>query len=347
MPAILTDNFNDNVIDTAKWDVSAIADFNAGVTVAETGGQIVITPLSATAGSNRNGLTSDATFNLTQGFAIWKLPQIAGPVANAVTRCGVYLDANNWIGFEVQNTTLTYRKRAASTDSNTTATYNSTNHKYLMLHHCGTIVNWYTSADGVTWAAARTGVAPGFAVTSLKLFLDAGTIGSVATPGTAIFDDVEIGTLDLIAPFEQLAAFGGFVDLIIDPGFPLNIDVAAMAGEVYTVPMARRRGGSRISSVGVCLRGRVIATGAINTFDIWIPSPNPSATTIRWNFYVEGVPVWSGVNRPGMATGINHVQKADVDFAVTIGQKWELHVEGLPAGGVEVPVDMLARIVAG
>lgn len=225
MPAILTDNFNDASIDLAKFDVNAIADFNAGVTVVETT-VITITPLAATGGSNRNGLISDATFDLTQGYGIWKISQVASN--GAVTRCGFYLDANNYCSFEVASTTLTFRKRDGGSNSDTTTTYNSTNHKYVMLHRCGTHWFWYTSADGVTWTQARASVTSTFAVTALKQFLDAGTIGSVATPGAAIFDDVEIGTLDFPLPFEQLAAFGGKVDLVIDPGFPLNIDAASM-----------------------------------------------------------------------------------------------------------------------
>lgn len=342
MPAILTDNFNDNVIDTAKWDVGAIADFNALVTVAEAGAQLVVTPLAATGSSNRNGLISDSTFNMTQGFAIWKLVQIASN--GAVTRCGVYLDANNYCSFEVASTTITFRKRDAGSNSDTTTTYNSTNHKWVMLHRSGTHWLWYTSADGAVWAQQRASVTSTFAVTALKKFFDAGTIGSVATPGTAIFDDVEIGTLDIVTNFDQLAAFSGVFELDLDPGFPLNL-VPAEAPTPFTIPMARKRGGSRVTSTGVCLRGRVIATGPIDTFDLWIPSPNASATSIIFNFYVEGVPVWSGGSRPTIALGSNHVQKTDVDFDVVTGEQWELHVEQIPAGGVEVPIDMLAQII--
>jgi len=224
MAAILSDNFNDNSIDTSAWDPSTL-DFDAGVTVSETGQQLVITPLTSTAGTKRNGLQSDNTFNFTQGFAVWKLDQKAGANANVETRCGVFLDASNYLSFQVANTTLTFRKRAGASNSDTTLTYNSTNHKYLMIHHVGASATWYTSPDGAVWTAQRSNIAPGFAVTALKMFFDCGTIASVATitPSTAVFDDVQIGTLDLLVPWEQLAQFGRFVDLIIDPGCPLNI----------------------------------------------------------------------------------------------------------------------------
>src|SRR5690606_24212730 len=126
------------------------------------------------------------------------------------------------------------------------------------------------SADGATWTAARTGVDPEFDVSAVNLFLDAGTTGSVATPGTAIFDDVEIGTLDIEAPFEQMAAFGGYVDLIIDPGFPLNIDISALAGETFTIPTSRQYNGSRIfSNVSNLLMWRQEATGTLTSLEIW------------------------------------------------------------------------------
>lgn len=344
MPVILTDNFNDASIDTAKWDVNAIADLNAGVTVVETT-VLTITPLSSTAGSNRNGLISDSTFDLTKGFAIWKLQQIAGPVANAVTRCGVYLDANNYLSFEVANTTLTFRKRAASVNSDTTATYNSTNHKYLMLHHCGAIVNWYTSADGVTWAAQRTAVAPGFAVTAVKMFLDAGTIASVVTPGTAIFDDVEIGTLDFPLPFEQLAAFERKVDLIIDPGFPLNlVPVEAIP---FTIPMPKQRSGSRIFATGTILQYKATCAGEIDTFDIWLNSANASATSAIFNLKINGIAVFAGVARPTFTTGLSHVQKTSVGYAVELGDDVEITVEQCPLEGISGSMDTLARVVVG
>lgn len=234
----MTDNFNDNSINFTTWGVTAIDGVNAGVTVAETGGESVFTPMASTAGTNRNGLLSNNTFNLTQGFAIWKLAQKAGASASVVTRCGVAIDANNYASFEVADTVITFRNRAASVNSDTTATYSATNHKYLMIHHCGNSINWYTSVDGIVWASARLGVAPGFAVTALKTFMDSGTTASVSpiTPSTAIFDDIEIGTLDFDLSFEQMAAFApSIVTLEYVPGFPLNIDIGSIGGGIPVI----------------------------------------------------------------------------------------------------------------
>ncbi len=347
MPAILTDNFNDNVIDTAKWDVAALDNFNAGVTVVETGDQLVITPLASTASSNFNGLTSDATFNITQGFAIWKLEQMA--INGAVTRCGVFLDANNWVGFQVTPSVLTFRKRASSTDSNTTTIYDSTNHKYLMLHHCGARVNWYISPNGLTWTAWRTGVEPEFTVTEVKLFLDAGTTGSVATPGTAIFDDVEIGTLDIEAAFELQAGFSGYVDLIIDPGFPLNIDLTGGGGEtnIFTIPTQRRYSGSRVfAAVSNLLSWRQEATGSIISIDLWCQQ-NTHATSAIFNLRKNGESVLAGASRLIVPNGSASVSRSGLSIAAELGDQIDLSIEQIPPTGIGTPITVLVRTQVG
>ena len=343
MPAILADNFNDNVIDSAKWDVGAIADQNLSVTVVETGAQLVITLLSSTVGSNRNGLLSDSTFNLTKGFAAWKLTQAASN--GAVSRCGVYLDTNNYCSFEIASTTITFRKRDAGSNSDTSTTYNSTNHKYLALHRVGTVWNWYTSPDGGTWTSQRTGVTSTFAVTALKKFFDAGTIASVATPGTAIFDDVEIGILDIIAPCEQLAAFGGKKLFTPDPGFPMNVDIEGVQGEPFTIPMAKQRVGARITAAQTLIRYKATCDGEIDTLDIGLGSVNSSATSAIFNLEINGSPVFAGGARPTITTGQDHVQKTSVGAAVELWDDIEITIEQVPAEGVSGTVDTNARVV--
>jgi hypothetical protein len=349
MPATLSDNFNDNSLDTAKWDINAIANQNVSVTVSETGGQQVITPLASTAGTNRNGLTSDSTFNMTQGFVVFQLAQKAGANASVETRCGVYVDASNYISFEVANTTITFRKRDAASNSDTTTTYNSTNHKWLMLMRCGTHWFWYTSADQVTWTQQRASVTSTFAVTAMKLFLDAGTTGSVATitPATAIFDDVSAGTIDFPLPFEQLAAFGGKVDLDIKVGFPLNLDVPTLTapGETFTIPMPKQRVGTRIYSTGTVITYKATCTGTIDTFDIWLKEPNSSATSAIFNLSINGDEVFSALGRPTITTGNSHVQKTDVGAEVVLGDEITISVEQVPSIGVSGWIDTIARVL--
>jgi len=350
MPATLTDNFNDNSLDTAKWDVGAIANFNASVTGSETGQQYVITPMTSTAGTNRGGLTSDSTFDLTQGFVVFNLVQKAGANASVETRCGVYLDASNYLSFEVANTTITFRKRASGSDSDTTTTYNSTNHKYLMIYHSGTAVVWATSPDGVVWTVQRGGVAPGFVVTALKVFLDAGTTGSVATitPTTAIFDDVSIGTLDLSASLEAApGTFAPHYDFVLSAGFPLNIDPATLQGEPFTIPMAKQRRSSRLAAAATIIVYKATCTGTIDTFDIWLNEANTSPTSAIFNLKINGDEVFSGADRPTFTTGASHVQKTDVGAAVVLGDDIEIAIEQCPSTGVSGWIDTNARVVVG
>lgn len=346
MPATFTDNFDDNAIDGAKWDVGSIADQNAGVTVQETGGQLVVTPMPATAGSNRNGLLSDAAFNFTRGYAIWKVDQAAAAgVGNASTRCGLYLDASNYLSFEIGGSVITFRRRLAGVNSDSVLAYNAAVHKYFMLQHCGTHANWWYSTNGAVWVWQRGPVVPGFAVIALKTFMDAGTVASVATPGTAIFNDVEIGTLDFPLPFEQIAAFEKKVDLRIDVGFPLNL--VPVEANTFSVPMQRRYSGARITAAGTILRYRILADGTLDTFDVWLPAANASATSVIFNMKVNGVSVWAGPARPAIAAGQSHASKTDIGLEVEKGQLVEILVEQLPTAGVAGPIDTIANVVVG
>jgi hypothetical protein len=350
MPTLLSDHFGDGAIDTAKWDVNTLADFNAGVTVVETGGQLVITPLTSTASSNRGGLLSDNAFDLAaRGFAVWKLVQKAGAAANVFTRCGVGIDVDNWLGFEVENTTIRFRKRAGGVDSNTTTTYNSTNHLFLMLvcYEAGPLITWFTSLDGLTWTAQRSAVAPGFSMAAVKGFVDAGTTASVATitPATAIFDDVEIGTMDIVAPFEQIMEFGGYCDLVMDPGFPMNLDPEALVGAPFTIPMNKQYNGARLTTAGVTfIRYRATMTGEIDVFEIFLRSAIEGTSAV-FNVYVNAVPIWTGGSRPTIAAGQTTVSKTGIGFAVTRGQLVEVKAETVPAAGIPSPIDTNALVV--
>jgi hypothetical protein len=211
MAITFNDNFNDNSIDTAKWDETAAhLTYHASVTVVETGQLIEITPRTSVAGSNHNGLRADNAVDFTRGYCQWEVRQIAGADVNAQTRCGIILDASNLIEFMVANTTLTFRQRASGSNSDTTLAYNSTTHRWMRLWHDGTNIYFDTSPDGTTWTNRRT-VAAGITLTSVKVYIMAGTEGSVTTPGVAKFDNVAQGNLTVVAPFEQVIQQSRFV----------------------------------------------------------------------------------------------------------------------------------------
>jgi hypothetical protein len=70
--------------------------------------------------------------------------------------------------------------------------YNASTTKYLRMRHDGAKVQWDYSADGLTWTTVGTGWTPTFPVNNLYLLLYAGYYGTEPSPGTAIWDNVNI-----------------------------------------------------------------------------------------------------------------------------------------------------------
>ena len=89
---------------------------------------------------------------------------------------------------------------------------------------------------------------------------------------------------------------------------------------------------------------RATADGEIATFDIWLRNTVESTSAI-FNLYVDGVPVFTGGDRPTIAPGATHVQKTVVGFAVELGQLVSVVVEECPAAGIPSPVEVNAQVV--
>jgi hypothetical protein len=99
----------------------------------------------------------------------------------------------DYVGFVWQGGTLYFRNSVASTNSDTSVTYDPVTHKWMRLRYDGTSLYWETSSDGKTWTAQRT------LSTGLPTYLNvghpqilAGCLVSEATPGTAIWDNFNV-----------------------------------------------------------------------------------------------------------------------------------------------------------
>lgn len=113
----------------------------------------------------------------------------------------------------------------------------------------------------------------------------------------------------------------------------------------FTIPMNKQRVGTRVTAAGTILSYKCTTTGEIFTVDIWMNGTNSSATSVIFNVEVNGNPVFAGGDRPTIATGEGHVQKASVSEAVEIGDDIEITVEQCPPEGISVPIDTLVRVV--
>jgi hypothetical protein len=184
-------------VSTRVWDCGARDDANwSGWDTARhsiDNGGFKITPPGNTSGSWP--LLSVETYDLTESSVSIELRQ-ALPAASVVTTqflCSADSPTHaNYVGFSLNNGTLTFRRRVAGTNNDTSTTYNATTHRWLRLRESAGTVYWDTSTDGVTWTNRRSN-ATGLTLTSVTLYLSGAVSNtSVANPGSAIFDNLNL-----------------------------------------------------------------------------------------------------------------------------------------------------------
>jgi hypothetical protein len=187
------DNFNDNSLNTNLWTktFNVFAGHDAAVTVVETGGTTVITPINSS-GNHYNGLESNKAYNLyNSGFASCSVVPSGATKDNNEGRFALFLDSSNYVSFYAfgNTATLTFRIRTTGSNSDTTTSYDSTTHKYWRFFRSGSDVLFQTSSDGLAWTTQRT-VTPSWSLAALKVLIFAGTFAAVTSPIAYTFDDI-------------------------------------------------------------------------------------------------------------------------------------------------------------
>lgn len=201
----LVDNYDDNSQDTALWVVDQFADGTvAGVTVAETGGQLQVTGPISVAAVRYSGYVSVSKFVLDASY-----------VSTGHTTCqvgevfyfGVGPDANNAYYAFVDSNTLYFFKRVGGVGSilATVATWSPTTHKRFRLRWSGNgdntvYLDTATSSSSdppieSDWtnraSAARDA---GIDLSAAKQAVGGGAYASIASPTTSIFDGFNSAT---------------------------------------------------------------------------------------------------------------------------------------------------------
>lgn len=185
--AVLTDNFDDNSIDSAKWSSGA------GVTnnVVETNKQIEI--LTTTV-ANYQYLYDPIGHDLTGSYA-GSLLVSAGN--QSLTTLEVYpiflkLDDNNAIFWLVSgNFIRAYKKVATTVTQLASLAYDPLLHKYFRITESGGTTYWQYSQNGIDWTTLHSASNP-IVVTRLFINLMAGVYGVELSTTTVKFDDFNI-----------------------------------------------------------------------------------------------------------------------------------------------------------
>jgi hypothetical protein len=183
------DDFLDNSRNAKLWDQGSYANYSTDVAVLEQNNRLEISPQASQAASKFGGYTSPRNINFTQRWMQVEVVQTTNAASTVTSMNFGIASASDRLAFIVfYNGSLLFRWQNAGGFSDTSVTYNATNHRFWRLEHDGTNILWRTSADGSTWTTQRT-VATPITITAVKLNMDCAGFGSVASPGTGIYDN--------------------------------------------------------------------------------------------------------------------------------------------------------------
>jgi hypothetical protein len=271
---IVSDDFNDNSLDTSKWDSSNLFSgfTNSNVPIAETSQRLEIGPLlQNVAGSSYRGVRTVNSYNFSDAYSFVELVQAAasntsgdamftiGNDVNAYYR--MYVSAGNLIG---------QRKIGATKTTLFTTTYNAVNHRFLRIRHDAATGNVTLDAApgsaGVpgTWVQQFTETWNSSISTSAIIFeLKGGTFQVEANaPGKVIFDNFEVAnntapapTVTAISPTSGTTS-GGTSVTITGTGFSAGATVS-LGGTSATSVMV-------VSATSITATTPAHAAGAVN-----------------------------------------------------------------------------------
>jgi len=180
----LTDNFDDNSINTTRWATEVVG---TG-TIAESGGKIIITPQNSTLGTLY--FYTNELYRLTGSSVYVQCTQVASNTCE--TGLGLWLSSGNNLGIsKYGDGKLYYGYNLASVWTGASVTYDADVHKWWKIRESGGTIYFDYSTDGLSWTNLGS-VANPFAVTSMEMDLFVSEYTSTATPGAAWFDNFNV-----------------------------------------------------------------------------------------------------------------------------------------------------------
>lgn len=182
----ISDDFSAPTMNSSLWWL-----MNGGGVLSQSTGQLAISPASNAPGYD--GYASLATYNLTDSSIYIEIPQRASQSVGAETVFSLDAGSNvNSISMIAAQNGIVLRLRTSNSNSDTyISTYSSTLHRWWRIRGYYGNIYWETSPDCINWTTHRT-MAPTFGLTSLSVVICAGTWQNVASPGQAIFDNLNV-----------------------------------------------------------------------------------------------------------------------------------------------------------
>jgi hypothetical protein len=173
------------------WSTGA----TGGATVAETGGDAVITLPSGQSGGSDGSFSTNRYYNLLLDSVSVEVVSAGNTATTAQASFSISGVNDDYLEISQQNGTISFDQWISGAYLlRKSTTYSPTNHRYWRFREDGTNTYWETSGDGATWVtqtqAATTSLFPLDLVT---VSLDGNTQGGEVSPGPVKFASVNGG----------------------------------------------------------------------------------------------------------------------------------------------------------
>jgi Big-like domain-containing protein/IPT/TIG domain-containing protein len=202
-PPIFSDDFNDNSLDTTKWDPNNLFSgfVDTSVPISEMNQRFEIGPLfTNVSGSHYRGIRSVNTYNLTDAYAYVELVQAPSVATAADAMFTVGKDVDNYYRLYVSAGNLFGQRKIGGTKTTLfTIPYEPTNHRFLRIRDTSGNVSLDTapSNNGApgAWVQRYTETWNTSVTLTAIIFEMKGGTSSVETnlPGKVIFDNFAYG----------------------------------------------------------------------------------------------------------------------------------------------------------
>jgi hypothetical protein len=186
----LVDTFNDNTIDVYNAVTNPTGRWKPAPGVREVNGRIEIPLPSGVPGISSGEMSSNSTYDLTESEVRIELVRALIPHPSAETRLLITDTGSNYLKLAVIDGILLANQWVNGAGKIfTLAPYDPAAHRWLRVRERHGKVHYETSPDAETWTTLASDTTP-FAVSSVYIRFGAAAYAAVASPGTAIFDNL-------------------------------------------------------------------------------------------------------------------------------------------------------------
>ncbi|HYP52444.1 MAG TPA: hypothetical protein VEQ42_02830, partial [Pyrinomonadaceae bacterium] len=186
-----SDDFNDNLLDAARWTPAGPVDGPTSVREQNQRLEVALTPNAA----GYNGVSSAAAFNFWNKSLQVEVPQVASTAGWVETAFELKLDNNNSYLIDVgAQGSFVFDALTNGVRDRTVITYNAAQHRFWRFRHnaAAHTMNFEVSGDGRAWTTIKT-VKVNFSLEAVRAWAFAGAWGTGnASPGAAYFDNLRL-----------------------------------------------------------------------------------------------------------------------------------------------------------